>query len=65
MYKYIFLSTIFFTPLLAKYGIGNTISLDDQNSEFSYCYPSDSTTSTFNLSQHAGKVLMLEMSASW
>ena len=60
MYKYFF----FITVLCAQYDDGDQISIDHQNTEFSYCYPSDST-SIFSLSQHVGKVFVLDISASW
>ena len=55
---------VLFTQLFSGYNVGDIISIEHQNMEFDYCYPSDST-STFSLSQHAGKVFVLEMSASW
>ena len=55
-------STQLFSQL--KYDIGDQISIERQNMEFDYCYPSDST-GTFSLSKHAGKIFVLEMSASW
>ena len=64
MYKYALFMTILFTQLFSGYNVGDIISIEHQNMEFDYCYPSDST-STFSLSQHAGKVFVLEMSASW
>ena len=64
MYKYILLITILFTQLSAKYDIGDTISDDDQNMSFSYCYPDD-LTSTFRLGNSLGKVVMIEMTATW
>ena len=51
--------------LNGAYDVGDVISDDDQNMEFSYCYPSDSTGSTFRLNKYSGKVIMLERSASW
>ena len=47
-----------------QYAIGDQISISHQNMEFDYCYPSDST-STFSLSQHTGKVIVLDLAASW
>ena len=64
MYKNIYLILILFTQLVAKYDIGDVISNDDKIREFPYCYPSNAV-GTFSFSKHAGKVLMLEMSASW
>jgi hypothetical protein len=46
------------------YTVGNIISIEHQNVEFGYCYPSEST-STFSLSNHEGKVFVLDMAASW
>ena len=66
MYKYtlfiVVLSTQLFSQL--KYDVGDQISNERQEMEFDYCYPSDST-SIFSLSQHVGKVFVLDMSASW
>jgi len=53
-----------FTQLFSGYNVGDIISTEHQNMEFSYCYPSDSTN-IFSLSQNAGKVFVLDMSASW
>ena len=66
MYKYTLFTVILLTQLFAqlKYGVGDQISIERQDMEFDYCYPSDST-GIFSLSQHAGKVFVLEMSASW
>ena len=55
---------VLLTQLFSGYDVGDIISTEDQNMEFSYCYPSDST-SIFSLSQHVGKVFVLDMSASW
>ena len=57
---------VFSTQLFSqqKYDIGDQISIERQNMEFDYCYPSDST-GTFSFSEHAGKIFVLEMSASW
>ena len=55
---------VLLTQLFSGYDVGDIISTEHQNMEFSYCYPSDST-SIFGLSQHAGKVFVLDMSASW
>ena len=66
MYKYTLFMAVLFTQLFSqlKYDVGDQISIDRQNKEFDYCYPSDST-GIFSLSQHAGIVFVLEMSASW
>lgn len=48
----------------AAYNVGDTISVEHQNMEFSYCYPSDSTAS-FSFSKNKNKIILLEMSASW
>ena len=66
MYKYTLFIAVIFTQLFSqiKYDVGDQISIEHQNMEFDYCYPNDST-SIFSLSQHAGKVFVLEMSASW
>ena len=67
MYKYTLFTVILLTQLFAqlKYGVGDQISIEHQNMEFSYCYPSDSSSTTFSFSKHAGKVFLLEMSATW
>ena len=64
MFKYAILVVVLYTQLLAKYDIGDTISNDDKIQEFPYCYPSNAV-GTFSFNKLAGKVLMLEMSASW
>jgi len=33
--------------------------------EFSFCYPTDSLGSTFSFVEHTGKVIILDMAASW
>ena len=63
MYKIIF-GILFFCQIFA-YDIGDIISDEHQALEFSYCYPSDSTSSTFSFSKHEGKVILLDMSTSW
>ena len=57
---------ILFTQLFSqlKYDVGDQISNERQDMEFDYCYPSDST-GAFSFSKHAGKIFVLEMSASW
>ena len=64
MFKYAILVVILYTQLLAKYDIGDTILPVDQDSTFSYCYPTDST-GTFSFSRHENKIFILEMSATW
>ena len=56
---------VLFTQLFSGYDVGDIISTKHQDMEFSYCYPSDSTNSTFSFNKHAGKIFMLDMSASW
>jgi len=58
----VILSTQLFPQL--KYDVGDQISNEHQDMEFDYCYSSDST-GTFSFSKHAGKIFVLEMSASW
>ena len=53
------------TSNVESYVTGDTISLEHQQMQFSYCYPSDSTGNTFSFAENSGKVFMLEMSASW
>ena len=53
------------TSNVESYVTGDTISLEHQQMEFGYCYPSDSTGNTFSFAENSGKVFMLEMSASW
>ena len=72
MYKYTLFTVILLTQLLAEYNIGDTILPADQSSLFSYCYPADSSGSTFSFSEYNGdlnggnyKVIMLERSAAW
>ena len=48
-----------------SYQQGDFITPNHQNMVFNYCYPADSLTSTFSISQHRGKVFMLDMAASW
>jgi len=64
MNKYIFITIALFTKLTAGYSTGDIISHEDQSMIFSFCYPSDST-GTFSLSQHSGKAVILDISASW
>ena len=78
MYKYTLFTVVLFTQLFAqlKYGVGDQISIEHQNMEFDYCSPSDSIDvehalpenppdTTCSFSKHAGKVFLLEMSATW
>ena len=66
MYKYILFTVVLFAQLFAqlKYDVGDQISIERQNMEFDYCYQSPPDP-TFSFSKHAGKVFLLEMSASW
>jgi|TARA_B100000959_G_C14674247_1_gene497815 hypothetical protein len=66
MYQYTLFMSILCTQLFSqlKYDVGDQISNERQDMEFDYCYPSDST-GTFSFSEHAGKIFVLEMSASW
>ena len=63
--RYLVLAVIVFCPLFAAYGEGGQISEDDQNREFNYCFPEDSTEAAFSFTKNSGKVFLLEMSASW
>ena len=65
MYKYILFIVFLFSQLFPGYAIGDTISIEHQNMEFSYCYPNDSLSSTFSLSEYVGNIIMIEMAASW
>ena len=68
MYKYILFIAVIVTQLIAGYDVydvGDQISSVDQNLNFDYCYPSDSLSSTFSFVKHSGKVIMIEMSATW
>ena len=47
-----------------EYCAGEIISEDHQNQEFDVCYPCD-TCDPWSLSQYAGDILFLDMSASW
>ena len=64
MYKNTLFIFSLITFLFSGYSVGDIISAEDQDMDFSYCYPSEST-GIFSLSQHVGKVFILEMSASW
>ena len=65
MYIYTLLTVVLSVQSLAGYDIGDTISSDHQSMEFSFCYPADSSGSTFSLVEHTGKVIVLDMAASW
>jgi len=65
MYKYILFIVFLFSQLFPGYAVGDTISIEHQNMEFSYCYPNDSLSSTFSLSEYVGNIIMIEMAASW
>jgi len=63
---------LFLSSLFSAYDVGDQISLDDQEMEFSFCYPDTLLGSNFTFAQHNGdlnggnfQVLMIEMSASW
>ncbi len=60
------------------YNVGAFISTDHQAMKFDFCYPSctnnpdycddlttDEADTTFSFADHAGKVFMIEMSATW
>ena len=55
---------VLFTQLFSGYDVGDIISTEHQNMEFSYCYPSDST-GTFSFNKYENKIFILDMSASW
>ena len=65
MCKYTLFTVILLTQLLAQYNVGDTISLEHQDMEFGYCYPTDSLSTTFSFANNRGKVIMLERSAAW
>ena len=65
MYKYTLFTAVLFTQLFSGYDVGDTMSTEHQDMEFSYCYPSDSSSTTFSFSKNTGKVFMLERSAAW
>ena len=56
---------VLFAQLFSSYDVGDTISIEHQSVELSYCYPIDSLSSTFSLSEYAGNIIMIEMAASW
>ena len=64
MYKYTLFMAILFTQLFSGYDVGDIISTEHQVMDFPYCYPDD-LTGTFSFNKNAGKLFMLEMSASW
>ena len=41
------------------------ISAEHQSLEFDYCYPSNFVGEKFSLSNYSGKIILIEMSASW
>ena len=60
------------------YDVGDIISDDDLEMKFDFCYPSctnnpdncndlttDAADTTFSFADHAGKVFMIEMGATW
>jgi len=59
------LLSLSFSIVLGGYGVGDQISLDDQDMEFSFCYPADTSGSTFSFVEYTGKVIVLDMAASW
>ena len=64
MYKYTLFTVVLFSQLFSGYDAGDQISTEHQVMDFPYCYPND-LTGTFSFNEHAGKVFVLEMSASW
>ena len=63
---------LFLSSLFSAYDVGDQISLDDQEMEFSFCYPETKAGNSFSFAQHNGdlnggnyQVLMIEVSASW
>ena len=65
MYKYTLSIVFSITFLFSGYSVGDTISPEHQEMEFGYCYPTDSSSTTFSLAEHTGKVIMIERSAAW
>ena len=72
MYKYTLFIVFFMTFLFSGYSIGDTISPEDQNIDFGYCYPGNQVGNSFSFAQHNGdlnggnyQILMIEVSASW
>jgi len=63
---------IFLSSLFSAYDVGDSLSYDHQNMEFSFCYPQSQEGNFFSFAHHNGdlnggnyKVLMIEVSASW
>jgi hypothetical protein len=72
MYKYTLFIVLSITFLFSGYSVGDTMSPEDQNMEFGFCYPDTLVDSNFSFAQHNGdlnggnyQVLMIEVSASW
>ena len=65
MIRRLIILLLFFCIVLGAYDVGDHISIDHQNMEFGYCYPADSLGSTFSFVEHTGKVILLDMAASW
>jgi len=70
--KFCLVIILFLSSLFSAYDVGDQISLDDQEMEFSFCYPESQASSSFSFAQHNGdlnggnfQVLLIEMSASW
>ena len=59
------LLSLSFSIVLGGYGVGDTISTEHQEMEFDFCYPADSSGSTFSFVEHSGKVIVLNMAATW
>ena len=59
------LLSLSFSIVLGGYDVGDTISESHQNMEFGFCYPADSSGSIFSFVEHTGKVILLDMAASW
>ena len=64
--KHILILLTFFTSLLysQEYCAGDVISEADQNQTFDVCYPCEECEG-WSLSEHAGDILFIDMSASW
>jgi len=70
--KFSLVFVLFLSSLFSAYDVGDQISLDDQEMEFSFCYPESQANSSFSFAQHNGdlnggnfQVLLIEMSTSW
>ena len=80
--NYIFLLLLLFTPLLSQdlnclnenfinnrsiYSIGDTLSIEDQNMQYSVCNGSGnySTSDSFSFSDLSGKITLISMNATW